>query len=739
MKTPRPIRLRQRYPGSILLAGIVCLALHAVPGTRLQVSAQTLQTGQKLDAGTLSWPRLFSGNGCQFAVYQPQIQSWQGAQLTGRFAVGVRSTTTSNETYGVAFFNALTEIDKVNRLVTLNNFTITKTVFPTRRDMEQGYLDALQQQLLQTARTIPLDHLESVFVVSAEASKALKVQVKNDPPRIIYTTQPSILVLVDGPPILKPLEGTYQRVVNTRAVMLLNSVDQMGHLYAGSNWYNAPSFEGPWNVDPTPPADISTALSAALATKQVDPLLPHTPLAAPLNVYVSTTPAELIQTTGTEVLMSMPGTALSYVANCDRAIFYNSNDTFYYALISGRWFKGPYIYGPWEFVQANTLPADFQRIPLDNPKANALASVAGTPQAQEAVIACSIPQTATINRSSASLTVTYQGPPGFAPIAGTPLSYATNTLTPIVMASPTSYYACEGGVWFAAPNPAGPWIVATAVPKAIYNIPPSCPIHYVTYAYIYGSTPDSVYAGYTPGYNGVYVAPSGTVVYGTGYSYPPVIAGSWWVPCPVTYGFGWGMAVTPYAGFAYGFTAGAAYDCWCEPYWGCYGWARGYDLGYARVNLNSANFYAHWGEAARGAGSWGYNAYTGREWSEQRAAVFNPYTAAYVDSERHTAVNPYGAASGVNRSVATYARPASPGAWNNANVYADRSGNVYRANAAGGWDRYYGNNGWQTARPATSSWANRESYAQTQGYQRFDSYRSYGGGGWGGRYGRGRR
>lgn len=92
----------------------------------------------------------------------------------------------------------------------------------------------------------------------------------------------------------------------------------------------------------------------------------------------------------------------------------------------------------------------------------------------------------------------------------------------------------------------------------------------------------------------------------------------------------------------------------------------------------------------------------------------------------------------MNRSAATYARPASPGARNNANVYADRSGNVYRANAAGGWDRYYGNNGWQAAKPTSYSWANRENYAQTQGYQRFDNYRSYGGG-WGGRYGRGRR
>ena len=729
----------RRVRVSVALVRIVCLALCAVPGLLLQARAQTLQPGQAVNPATLVWPRIFSAGGYEFAVYQPQIDSWQGAQLAGRFAVGVRSTTTSNETYGVAFFTARTEIDKVNRLVALDSFKLTRTVVPTQRNMERGYLDLLKQRLPQTARTIPLDHLEAVFIVSANAAKALKVQVRNDPPNIIYATQPSILVLVDGPPVQAPLEGTYQRVLNTRAVMLLNTADQTYYLYAGGSWYAAPSVEGSWNVDPTPPADISAALDAALATKQADPLQPRQPLAAPLNVYVSLTPAELIQTDGTETLMPIPGTALSYVSNSDSAIFYNSDDTFYYVLISGRWFKGPYIYGPWQFVPPGSLPPDFQHIPPDNPKANALASVPGTPQAQEAVIASSIPQTATINRNEASLNVSYQGPPGFAPVNGTSLSYATNTQTPVIMTAPTSYYACEGGVWFGAASPVGPWTVATSVPRAIYSIPPSCPIYYVTSAYIYGSTPDSVDVGYTPGYNGVYVAPGGVVVYGTGYDYPPAVTASWWVPYPVTYGFGWGMAVNPYTGFAYGFAAGAAYGCWCHPYWGCYGWADRYGLGYSHINLNSANLYAHWGTAVRASGSWGYNAYTGRSWSAERAAGFNPYTGRYVAGERGAVASPYGTVATASHGVAGNVRTGNAVAWNNGNVYADRNGNVYRVNPAGGWDRYHGNTGWQAAQAAPPSWASRESYARDAGYQRYDTYRRYGGWGGGGGYGRFRR
>jgi hypothetical protein len=63
--------------------------------------------------------------------------------------------------------------------------------------------------------------------------------------------------------------------------------------------------------------------------------------------------------------------------------------------------------GPWIYVAPDGLPADFARIPVSHAKANVLVSVAGTPQAKEAMIANSIPQTATITRSTAALTVEY--------------------------------------------------------------------------------------------------------------------------------------------------------------------------------------------------------------------------------------------------------------------------------------------------------------------------------------------
>ncbi len=647
------------------------------------VQGQTLQPGQTLDPVSLQWPRFFQTNGYEYAIYQPQISSWPSNQIQGRFATAVRPAGTSNEVYGVVYFTARTEIDKVNRLVTLEDFIVTKTDFPTEPAFQQQYVSVMQAELPKAAKTIPLDHLEAVFALSGDIAEAKMQAVKNDPPRIIYTTTPSLLILVDGPPVLKPLVNSYLRVINTQAILVenTNTLYQGYYLYAGSNWYSAPSIEGPWVVTTTPPTDINTALTAALATKQVDPMYPKSPLTAPLTVYVSTVPAELVQTAGAANMLSISGTDLLYIPNTDNGLFYYLNDASYYVLISGRWFKSLSLYGPWAFVAPGQLPADFTKIPPSNPKANVLASVPGTPMAREAVIANSIPQTATIEREKAKLDVVYSGAPSFMAIEGTPLEYAVNTQTPVVKVAPTSYYACEGGIWFESPSASGPWVAAVTVPSVIYTIPVSCPIHYVTYAYVYSSTPTYVYVGYTPGYMGTVVAPGGVVVCGTGYYYPPVILGTTYVSYPPTYGYGWGMAVGATAGFAFGYCAGVNSACWCEPHWGCYGWAYSSGYSYVHVNCNSVNYYSHWsGGVVHTTGAYGYNAYTGTSWGASRSTTFNAYNGAASSVTRAGGYNPYtgnyaGGAHGSYYNPSTGARAAgSKGV----------EGNAYTGNYAAG-------------------------------------------------------
>jgi hypothetical protein len=648
--------------------------------------AQDLQPGQKINPSVLEWPRFYTTNGYDFAIYQPQINDWPGNQLDGRLVVAIRPTGTTNETYGVIFFTTRTEIDKVNRLVTLEDFQITKAKFPGQPGMTAQYLAMIQSFQPQTIRVIPLDHLEAVFAASGDIAQAKIQAVKNDPPQIFYATQPSLLVLVDGPPVLQDLIGNYQRVINTRAILLLdnNPLFQGYYLFADNQWFSAPALAGPWNVIANLPPNIDIALSAALGTKEVDPMYPKDPDAPFVTqIFVSTTPAELIETTGTPNLVSVPNTDLLYVENSSSAIFYYLDDGNYYVLISGRWFKAPSLSGSWAFVPSGSLPGDFQKIPPDSEKSNVLLSVAGTPEAQEAVIANSIPQTATIQINQAKLAVAYYGAPSFTPIAGTTLTYAANTQTPVIMVSPNSYYACQGGVWFVSPTAQGPWAVATAVPAAIYTIPASCPIHYVTYAYVYGYTPSVVYVGYTPGYMGTVVAPGGVVVYGTGYYYPPVIVGATYVAYPPSYGYGASFAMGAAVGFSFGFCAGMSSSCCCEPYWGCYSHGYSSSYSYTHCNVNACNYYTHYGTAVHSTGSYGYNAYTGQEWANKSSSTYNPYTGTHGTVNSSATYNPYTGNASASRSGSAYNPYSGASAQGSSSANASRSTGNYSGNRQG--------------------------------------------------------
>jgi hypothetical protein len=203
-----------------------------------------------------------------------------------------------------------------------------------------------------------------------------------------------------------------------------------------------------------------------------------------------------------------------------------------------------------------------------------------TTQADEALIANGVPQTATVDRTKAKFTPQIDGgSPDMRPIPDTGLSYVFNSPTPIIMVSADAWYAVQNGVWFSATWALGPWVVATSVPAVIYSIPASSPLHYVTYVQIYNATPQVVVVGYTPGYLGTVVAPGGVVVYGTGYTYVPYVGATVWYPPPVTYGYAANPYWTPWTGWAMGFGMGMALGvaigqsscCWgsCPaPYWG---------------------------------------------------------------------------------------------------------------------------------------------------------------------------
>ena len=621
-----------------------------------------------------AWPRTIQGGDATVTVYQPELDSWDGFYLSAHYALSFQKGKNDTPIYGVAWATAITSVDKDDRMVTLNDIKVTKVHFPSASDKDAEYMTLIQSKMSKT-REISLDRLQELMDIN-QAEKKGNIALKNDPPRIIFSQVPAILVFIDGEPVYKPLQGIkLEHAINTHNLLVKDSSGK-NYIHVFDGWLVSQGLTGTWAVDSTPSPDLAKAIE--LTKGQVDLLegktetdknAPPDPEAKPTpppslkttvpKVFIATTPTELIVTDGAPNYVTLDGTNLLYVKNTTGHVFKLMSNNKSYVLISGRWFSAATLDGPWTYVPSNALPEDFAKIPDDSPKENVKASVAGTSQADEARIADNIPQTATVNRNDAKFTPMYDGQPQLKPIEGTPLQYVVNSSSPIIMVDPRSYYAVDNAVWFVSTSLSGPWVVATNIPAVIYSIPPSSPIYYVTYVKVYKSTPEVVYVGYTPGYYGT-VEQNNVVVYGTGYYYTPWIGTVWYGP-PVTYGFGVAVTYTPWTGWAMGFGFGWAWGAstvawgWgCYPWWGPMGYyaypyywggaAWGYHgaavWGYGGWAATTGNVYHRWGSTtAVTRTSGGYNAYTGTAWRTQSGMSYNSRTGTVAAGQRGAAGN----------------------------------------------------------------------------------------------------
>src|SRR2546425_7279838 len=113
-------------------------------------------------------------------------------------------------------------------------------------------------------KTTALDRLGAEYAISEAVKKARAVPVKTDPPRIIYSATPALLVLVDGPPVFRPVPGSsVERVINTRALIL--RLGEHVYLYASDHWYESDSIDDIWNVATNPPAELESVRKAEIA------------------------------------------------------------------------------------------------------------------------------------------------------------------------------------------------------------------------------------------------------------------------------------------------------------------------------------------------------------------------------------------------------------------------------------------------------------------------------------------
>jgi hypothetical protein len=610
--------------------------------------------GSTAQAELVTWPQqLVSEDGAEVLIYQPQVETYSGNSLEARAAVSVKSEVTKNvPVFGAIWIQAKIDIDRDTRTAVIRNVDVGDIRFADATDDQMQVLaDFIERQLEGSNLSISVDQL--LADLDEQSAEPTGSTLKHDPPKIILSTKPAMLISIDGEPVMEKIDGSdYERVINTAFLIAKDGRDY--YLYAGSNaWFEARAVAGPWSRASRVPSDIAGLVEQADddGTEVGD-----------IEIIIATEPTELLITDGAPSWTPIEGMNLLYLDNTDSNAFLELSTQGYYVLLSGRWYRGEGIIGElqWEHVPNDELPEPFGDVPEDSVNGAILSQVAGTPQAREAVLDNTIPQTTAIKRSDASFSVEYDGTPDFAPIEEINVEYAQNTSSAVFRYG-TLYYACDDGVWYVSNSATGSWSVAIDVPDAIYKIPTSSTHHNVTYVKVYDVTPEVVYVGYTPGYYGSYYY-HGAVVYGSGWRYNPWYGPHYYPRYPtwgfhVTYNpwYGWGIGVSRTNGpFRFTFSS---HGSW----WGVGGY-RPYPRPYIHGGYRKTNININVGNNINIGG--------GRNRPETRPNIYD---------------RPENRTRNVERPAVPSNRQARPVNNVQNNVLTDYSGNVYQRDSGGDW------------------------------------------------------
>lgn len=729
------------------------------------------------------WPRVFKQGGKQLTVYQPQVDYWHGyTNLHFRCAIAVKGVS-AQEKFGVAEVDALTIADQGARIV---------AIVPLKRELrfagvQEPELTSLRQAAEQLnppghVTTLSLDRVIAYLDPAREPVQPA-VELNLNPPQIVSSTTPAILLNFMGQPQLQPVAPGRTDLlfaVNINWDVLYDTASKQYFLLNGKGWLTAPdALQGPWVPARTLPASLYS-LPADANWAEARGQLPGKPAKVAPIVFATTQPAELILTDGQPSYQPVRGTQLLRVNNTASVLFLDTGDSKFYFLVAGRWFRGGSLNGPWS-AASQDLPSDFAQIPSDDPAAFVKASVPGTREAADAVLLASIPSTITVNLTDPPVKVTYSGAPQFVVIPSTTVEYAINTPNSVLLAG-GKYYCCDQGVWFVSAAATGPWSFCSSVPQVIYTIPPTCPVYNVTYVVVQSSTPTTVVYSQTAGYSGQYVAATGVLMFGAGMLVGAAIANnnhSYYYPpppchysygCGATYHYGYGgyystggSAYGPYgsascsssyntangtysrSGSAYGAYGSASHSAAYNPYtssytsssqvnsaYGSAGHSTSYNASSGQYSSSSYKSSAY-GSASSSAT---YNTQTGaRSASAQastaygsagRSAGYNPTTgqgyAGGYDSGQYGSAGKATTTSG--GSAAGYSTANSQGVvakTSSGDVYASNGDSVYKKDPSGGWSENSGS-GWNTVQQPQSSSASSSSSKQAQYSSQSSSY-----------------
>ena len=234
-------RWRQARWFLLLVAAILVLSGNVVA----QPAAKPAQ--RKQNAREDNWPKTIHMGDTTIFLDAPQAESLEGTKLKARGTARLQPEGETESSYATVWYEADVSIDRDRRTVTLVSVNIPRVQLagaPPAR--QQRIATRLTQAVSRLQPQLPLDDVLASAKLTRRRDEA-PPKLNTDPPKILVETEPAILVIFDGEPRFKAVEGSrLERALNTPFLVLHDASTSAFYLDGGTTWFRASSPMGPW-------------------------------------------------------------------------------------------------------------------------------------------------------------------------------------------------------------------------------------------------------------------------------------------------------------------------------------------------------------------------------------------------------------------------------------------------------------------------------------------------------------
>ena len=142
---------------------------------------------------------------------------------------------------------AQTDTDLEDRTVVIHDIRVTNALFPSLDEATQQKMRSMSEDLLpKEAVPISLDRMLAAAEDQAPSGKISAL--KSVAPTIFVSTEPSILLLVDGEAVKAPIpQSSLEIIVNANWDLFFDTVGRRFYLSQAPLWLQAPALE--WSLD----------------------------------------------------------------------------------------------------------------------------------------------------------------------------------------------------------------------------------------------------------------------------------------------------------------------------------------------------------------------------------------------------------------------------------------------------------------------------------------------------------